>query len=126
MFLYIYKYQWNKGQFTMASLEEENFARMSLLLTGVSPRAARILFDSAFAPVCLGATIKKEYNTLFDLKKKHLLNQSQWNLLFPRFPGKYRYVLKISCSTIPSKYTTKPCCIYYSKTKIRLLRYLSA
>ncbi|XP_076095788.1 uncharacterized protein LOC143066861 [Mytilus galloprovincialis] len=70
----------------MASLEEENYVRMSLLLTGVSPRAARILFDSAFAPVCLGATIKKEYNTLFDLKKKHLLNQSQWNLLFPRFP----------------------------------------
>ncbi|CAC5412677.1 unnamed protein product [Mytilus coruscus] len=68
------------------SVEEENYVRMSLLLTGISPRAARIFFDSEFAPACLEATIKKEYNKLFDLKKKHRINQSQWNLLFPRFP----------------------------------------
>ncbi|CAG2253747.1 unnamed protein product [Mytilus edulis] len=72
----------------MASLTvvEENYVRMSLLLTGISPRAARTFFDGEFAPVCLDATIKKEYNKLFDLKKKHIINQSQWNLLFPRFP----------------------------------------
>ncbi|XP_071159030.1 E3 ubiquitin-protein ligase DZIP3-like [Mytilus edulis] len=72
----------------MASLSvvEENFVRMSLLLTGISPRAARIFFDGEFAQACLDATIKKEYNKLFDLKKKHIINQSQWNLLFPRFP----------------------------------------
>ncbi|CAG2243391.1 unnamed protein product [Mytilus edulis] len=72
----------------MASLSvgEENYVRMSLLLTGVSPRAARTFFDSEFAPACLGATITKQYNTLFDLKNKHVINQSQWNLLFPRFP----------------------------------------
>ncbi|XP_071160740.1 uncharacterized protein [Mytilus edulis] len=68
------------------SVEEENYVRMSLLLTGVSPRAARTFFDREFAPACLGATIKKEYNKLCDLKTKHILNQSQWNLLFPRFP----------------------------------------
>ncbi|XP_071160487.1 E3 ubiquitin-protein ligase DZIP3-like [Mytilus edulis] len=72
----------------MASLtvEEENYVRMSLLLTGISPRAARTFFDGEFAPACLGATIKKEFNKLFDLKKNHRINQSQWNLLFPRFP----------------------------------------
>ncbi|CAC5412652.1 unnamed protein product [Mytilus coruscus] len=68
------------------SVEEENYVRMSLLLTGISPRAARIFFDGEFAPACLDASIKKEYNKLLDLKKKHRINQSQWNLLFPRFP----------------------------------------
>lgn len=72
------------------SVEEENCVRMSLLLKGISPRAARTFFDSEFAPGCLDATIKKEYNKLFELKKKHIINQSQWNLLFTKSPGKCR------------------------------------
>ncbi|CAG2247007.1 unnamed protein product [Mytilus edulis] len=68
------------------SIEEENYVRMSLLLTGISPRAARTFFDREFAPTCLDASLKKEYSKLWDLKKKHRINQSQWNLLFPRFP----------------------------------------
>ncbi|CAG2194950.1 unnamed protein product [Mytilus edulis] len=71
---------------TSLSQEEENYVRMSLLLTGISPRATRTFFDKEIAPVCLEATLKKEYNKLLDLKKKHIINQSQWNLLFPRFP----------------------------------------
>ncbi|VDI57185.1 Hypothetical predicted protein [Mytilus galloprovincialis] len=71
------------------SVEEENYVRMSLLLTGISPRAVRTCFDYEFAPVCLGASLKKEYNKLLDLKKNHKINQSQWNLLFPRFPGQH-------------------------------------
>lgn len=76
----------------MASLsqEEENFVRLNLLLTGISPRAVRTLFDSEFAPICLHATLKKEFNKLKDLQKKRVINQSQWNLLNPSFPGKYR------------------------------------
>ncbi|XP_071172229.1 E3 ubiquitin-protein ligase DZIP3-like [Mytilus edulis] len=72
----------------MASLspEEENFVRLNLLLTGISPRAVRTLFDYEFAPVCLDATLKKEFNKLRDLQKKRVINQSQWNLLTPRFP----------------------------------------
>ncbi|XP_063426087.1 uncharacterized protein LOC134709889 [Mytilus trossulus] len=68
------------------SVEEENYVRMSLLLTGVSPRAARTFFDSEFAPACLEATIKKEYNKLHELRKTHIINQSQWNLLFTKSP----------------------------------------
>ncbi|XP_063426850.1 uncharacterized protein LOC134710422 [Mytilus trossulus] len=68
------------------SVEEENYVRMSLFLTGISPRAARAFFDSEFAPACLDASIKKEYNKLLALKQEHRINQSQWNLLFPRFP----------------------------------------
>ncbi|CAC5410425.1 unnamed protein product [Mytilus coruscus] len=68
------------------SPEEENYVRMSLLLTGISPRAVRNYFDFEFAPASLEASLKKEYKNLFDLKKKHRINQSQWNLLFTRFP----------------------------------------
>ncbi|XP_063426829.1 uncharacterized protein LOC134710404 [Mytilus trossulus] len=68
------------------SIEEENYVRMSLLLTGISPRAARNFFDREFAPTCLDASLKKEYSKLLDLKKEHRINQLQWNLMFPRFP----------------------------------------
>lgn len=75
----------------MASLsqEEDNFVRFSLLLTGVSPRAVRTLFDHEFHPICLDAALKKEFIKLKDLQRRRILNQSQWNLLNPRIPGKY-------------------------------------
>lgn len=67
--------------------EEENYVRMSLLLTGISPRAVRVLFDCEFAPAYLDSSLKKEYNKLRDLQKKRIINQQQWNLLFTRFPS---------------------------------------
>ena len=70
------------------SEEEENYLRMHLLLTGISPRAVRVLFDNEFHPTCLEASIKKEYGKLYDLKKKHVINAAQWNLLFPS-SGRY-------------------------------------
>ncbi|CAC5422234.1 unnamed protein product [Mytilus coruscus] len=69
---------------TTISQEEENYVRMSLLLYGITPRAVRALFNSEIDPSCLVASIKKAYNKLKDLKKKRIINQSQWNLLFPR------------------------------------------
>ncbi|XP_071151089.1 uncharacterized protein [Mytilus edulis] len=68
------------------SQEEENYVRMSLLLTGISPRAARALFDYEFAPSCLDVSLKKGYNILIDLQKKRIINQAQWKLLTPRSP----------------------------------------
>ncbi|XP_076108738.1 uncharacterized protein LOC143076757 [Mytilus galloprovincialis] len=64
--------------------EEENYVRLALLLKGVSPRAVRIYFDREFPPSHLPSTLNKNYNTLYDLKKNRVLNQAQWNLLFPR------------------------------------------
>lgn len=74
----------------MASLsrEEENYVRMGLLLTGISPRATRTLFDNEFHPSRLDATLKKETMNLTDLKNKKSINQRQWDLIFPRKPGK--------------------------------------
>ncbi|CAG2239451.1 unnamed protein product [Mytilus edulis] len=64
--------------------EEENYVRLALLLKGVSPRAVRTYFDREFPPTHLPSTLNTNYNTLYDLKLKRVLNQAQWNLLFPR------------------------------------------
>ncbi|CAG2188086.1 unnamed protein product [Mytilus edulis] len=63
--------------------EEENYIRLALLLKGVSPRAVRTYFDKEFPPTYLPSTLNKNYNTLNGLFKKRILNQAQWNLLFP-------------------------------------------
>ncbi|XP_071148090.1 uncharacterized protein [Mytilus edulis] len=68
------------------SVEEENYVRMCLLLTGISPRAVRTCFDIEFAPICLKTSLKQELKKLTELKRVHRINQSQWNLLFPRSP----------------------------------------
>ncbi|XP_076075707.1 E3 ubiquitin-protein ligase DZIP3-like [Mytilus galloprovincialis] len=65
------------------SEEEENYLRMHLLMTGISSRAVRVLFDKEFSPVCVDATIKKKTGKLIDLKNKHIINKAQWRLLFP-------------------------------------------
>ncbi|CAC5412565.1 unnamed protein product [Mytilus coruscus] len=77
------------------SNEEENYVRMSLLLTGISPRGVRALFDREFAPICLYASLKKEFNKLNELKMQHIISQPQWNLLFTKSPGKHRNLTDI-------------------------------
>ena len=64
--------------------DEENYVRMALLLTGISPRGVRTLFDREFHPSKLKSSLMQEYNKLYDMKLKRVINQSQWNLLFPR------------------------------------------
>lgn len=68
--------------------EEENYLRLDLL-TGISSRAVRVIFDKEFHPSCLGKTIKKEYKILKDLKMRRIITTAQWNLLFPP-KGKYK------------------------------------
>lgn len=67
----------------MATEEEDNYVRVALLLNGVSSRAVRVYFDQEFAPSCLERTLRQGRNTLTDLKKWRVINQKQWNLLFP-------------------------------------------
>ncbi|XP_071177510.1 uncharacterized protein [Mytilus edulis] len=68
------------------SQEEENYVRMCLLMTGISTRAARIVFDREFAPSCLDSTLKRETKKLRNLQSKGKINQIQWNLLFRNKP----------------------------------------
>lgn len=69
----------------MASLveEEEEYVRLALLLKGVAPRAVRTYFDIAFPPTYLPSTLNLNYTKLDDLKFRRVVNQTQWNLLFP-------------------------------------------
>lgn len=68
------------------SQEEENYIRMCLLMTGISTRAARIVFDHEIAPSCLKSTLNKKYNILQKLRNEGKINQIQWNLLFRNKP----------------------------------------
>ncbi|XP_076085566.1 uncharacterized protein LOC143056362 [Mytilus galloprovincialis] len=67
------------------SQEEENYVRMALLLTGISPRAVRVLFDKEFPPASLSFTVndKNAKKKLNDLRGRRVINQAQWDLLFP-------------------------------------------
>lgn len=66
------------------SPEEENHARLYLLLFGISEQAVRALFDREFDPSCLHATLIKNSFKLNKLKEGRIINQSQWGLLFPK------------------------------------------
>ncbi|VDI13377.1 Hypothetical predicted protein, partial [Mytilus galloprovincialis] len=63
--------------------EEENYIRLALLLKGLSPRAVRTYFDSKFPCIDLPSTLNTNKTTLVGLKKNRVLNQVQWNRLFP-------------------------------------------
>ncbi|XP_052072896.1 ankyrin-3-like [Mytilus californianus] len=63
--------------------EEENYVRLALLLKGVSPRAVRLYFNKEFPPKDLHSMLNTKKNTLSGLKRQRVLNQAQWNLLFP-------------------------------------------
>lgn len=73
---------------TALSKEQDNYVRLSLLLTGTSPRAVKTIFDREFHPSCLVKSLKQEYFKLKELKEKKVISVSQWNMLFPRLPGK--------------------------------------
>ena len=59
------------------SKEETNFLRVVNLLIRLSPKAVRILFDREFNPGGLKSIFSKNW------KKKHVITQTQWCLLFP-------------------------------------------
>ncbi|XP_063408881.1 ankyrin-3-like [Mytilus trossulus] len=63
--------------------EEINFLRVANLLIRHSPKAVRILFDREFNPSGLTSVLSKNRVKLDKLKKKHVITQMQWSLLFP-------------------------------------------
>lgn len=66
------------------SQEKENYIRFTLLLKGLSQKAVRTYFDREFPPTSLPLTLRKKYTTIYRLKCEGVLNQSQWNRLFPK------------------------------------------
>ncbi|VDI79941.1 Hypothetical predicted protein [Mytilus galloprovincialis] len=62
--------------------EEINNLRLSALLLKTGPRAVRVLFDRFFPPGGLQTVLNMEKISLEKLKKKRVINQAQWNLLY--------------------------------------------
>ncbi|CAC5422317.1 unnamed protein product [Mytilus coruscus] len=67
------------------SEEAMSYLRIISLLYKVAPSAVRVKFDKEFHPIKgLEAALKKDkFKTLDPLKRKRILNQSQWDLLYP-------------------------------------------
>ncbi|CAC5381977.1 ANK [Mytilus coruscus] len=65
--------------------EESNFLRTIILMLRVAPQAVREKFDTEFPPVGLQIVLNQNrVKFLEPLKKKRIINQKQWDLLFPR------------------------------------------
>lgn len=93
----------NRGtQTSIVSQEETNYIRISHLLFRVAPPAVRVKFDTEFDPDILQNTLDRERNgVLGTLKRKRIINQAQWDKLFP--PGgmfSTKYILRIINITI--------------------------
>ena len=67
--------------------ETTNFARICRLLVDGGALALRNVFDGIHPPVNLQAVLSGCSPTLQNLKKKGILNNSQWKLLFPTPPA---------------------------------------
>lgn len=63
---------------------EENYLRISHLLVRVAPSAVRIKFNYEFHPDTLKTVLNQNKFTRLELlKHKNVINQKQWDLLFP-------------------------------------------
>lgn len=63
--------------------EKKNFIIIQLVVTGISPRAVRKIFDREFHPKCLKGSLREESRKIKDLKNKGVLSKAQMNLLYP-------------------------------------------
>ena len=69
---------------TEISEAESNYLKIALLLLQVSRRAVKIKFDYEFHPDSLQKELRKSYSKLLPLKNKRVINQHQWDLMFPK------------------------------------------
>lgn len=67
------------------SHQAQNFLRIANLLFRVAITAVRGKFDTEFHPSRLGFVLKtNKLKPLEPLKRKKIINQAQWDLLFPK------------------------------------------
>ena len=69
--------------------ESTNYARLCRLLVDVGTQALRDKFDSIHSPAGLHGILTRPpaYDTLKALRKKRILNPSQWGKLYPTIPS---------------------------------------
>ncbi|CAG2207984.1 unnamed protein product [Mytilus edulis] len=71
-------------QTTDGSPEDDHFPRFSKLINNYASTAVRVKFDEEFNSSCLQKVLNQnKYKILEPLKRKRVINQAQWVLLFP-------------------------------------------
>ncbi|XP_071145822.1 uncharacterized protein [Mytilus edulis] len=68
---------------TSISAEETYYLRIANLLLKVAPTAVRVKFDKEFYPSGLQTVLNQNRVKIQGLLQKRIINQKQWNLLFP-------------------------------------------
>ena len=63
--------------------EATNYARLCRLLIDIGSQALRDTFDKIHAPARLNAVLAANTSTLQNLRKKRVLNATQWSRLYP-------------------------------------------
>ncbi|CAC5393883.1 unnamed protein product [Mytilus coruscus] len=66
----------------LASTEEKNYLKLSLLLINISRSAIKSIFDQEFCPDTLQKEITKNYSKLKYLKQTKTISATQWDTLF--------------------------------------------
>ena len=85
--------------------EENNYVRIFYLLLRVAPPVVREKFDREFYPGGLKTELSRtRFNVISPLFKKRVINQKQWDLLYPK-TGKL--LLLLINVTISVKWTRK-------------------
>lgn len=64
--------------------EDSNYFKISTLLLRIAPRAVKIKFDDEFRPEVLTETLNSNKSVIADMKNKRLINQVQWDSMFPK------------------------------------------
>lgn len=68
----------------MSLLEEDtNYLRLAILVIKLSPKAVRVLFNNKFPAVNLPNILTRKHGKLQALYNQRIINQVQWNILFP-------------------------------------------
>ena len=70
---------------TSSSKETTNYARLCRLLIDVGTQALRDIFDAIHAPANLHAVLANKETLLQSLRRRKIINATQWGKLFPVF-----------------------------------------
>ena len=70
-----------------SSKETTNYARLCRLLVDVGTQALRDTFDTIHPPATLPKVLSLAHPTLQSLRKKRILNPTQWGKLYPTHPS---------------------------------------
>ncbi|VDH91759.1 ankyrin repeat domain-containing protein 17 [Mytilus galloprovincialis] len=92
---------------SIVSTEEENFVRIFMLTNEISPKAIRKVFNREFNPNQLQQQLNVLYSKIMKLRNQHIINQSQYDMLYPLGGGPKSETFDISLMVTFLRHFTK-------------------